>query len=96
MNGKCMNIGTMIVRKSARIADPRRVFSIIVRRLRGTCPWRALLALALLAGPVQALAQLQDRPLRVIVSTPPGAAILKADHQRWAPVIKASGLVADD
>jgi len=64
-----MNIGTMIVSKAARIADRRCVFSIIVRRLRGTCSWRTLLALALLTGPVPALAQSQDRPLRVIVST---------------------------
>ena len=87
MTGKCMNIGTMIVSKAARIADRRCVFSIIVRRLRGTCSWRALLALALLTGPVPALAQSQDRPLRVIVSTPPGAAMdslarLLADKMR--------------
>lgn len=96
MTAKCMNSGTMIVGTTARIADLRCAFSIIVGRLRGSSLWRPLLALALLAGPVQALAQLQDRPLRVIVSTPPGAAILKADHERWAPVIKASGFVADD
>lgn len=75
MAGNYTKISIKSGRNAAWIVNILRAFSRIGRASGEPRAWRVLLAAALLAGTAQAPAQAPEKPLRIIVSTPAGAAM---------------------